>query len=203
MLSLLLLFLSQSIVSINIAIAVHASEDGPEYDKDRKTSATVESLNWDHFNATKWNKSRVNASNDSAVEWRENVNLHSAGWSVFFDLYLYCLFAEAGLMLVARSLGKARNSSPSAIWLFSLRCTWSRVLLAQRTAARAILWQWDSLLDWTWGRDPVGLVTAGVMPVEEREPQTGWTNKDIERQTHCWFWSFCWIKSSDIHQDSV
>lgn len=49
LLSLLLLFLSESIVGVQIAIAVYTSEDGPEYDKDRNPSATVESLNWDNL----------------------------------------------------------------------------------------------------------------------------------------------------------
>lgn len=47
LLSLLLLFLSESIVGVHIAIAVYTSEDGPEYDKDRNPSAIMESLNWD------------------------------------------------------------------------------------------------------------------------------------------------------------
>lgn len=42
----------------------------------------------------------------------------------FFDLYLYCLCAEAGLVLVVWSLGKARNSSPSVFGLLSPRCMW-------------------------------------------------------------------------------
>lgn len=53
LLSLLLLFLGEGVVSVHIAIALYTSEDGPEYDKDRNPSATVESLNLDHFNTRK------------------------------------------------------------------------------------------------------------------------------------------------------
>ena len=38
--SLLLLFLSESIVCVHIAIALYTSEDGPEHDKDRNPSVT-------------------------------------------------------------------------------------------------------------------------------------------------------------------
>lgn len=68
-------------------------------------------------------------------------------------------------MLVARSSGKARNSSPSVFSLLPLRCWWICVLCALRTAARGIPRQRASSLDRTCGSDPVGLVAAGVMPV--------------------------------------
>lgn len=86
---------------------------------------------------------------------------------ILLTTYLYCLCGDDGLMLVARSLGKARNSSPSMFWLLSLWCKWSCVLSALRTAARAFPRQRDSSLDLTWGHNPVGLVTAGVMPMKQ------------------------------------
>ncbi len=92
--------------------------------------------------------------------------LKNFNFKLAVHLYLYCLCAEAGLMLVARSFGKARNSSSCVFWLLSLRCTWSRVLSALRTAARTIPRQRTSSLDRTRGRVPVGLVTSGVMPVK-------------------------------------
>ena len=100
--------------------------------------------------------------------WQIGCKSASAHISVCFcNLYLYCLCGEAGLMLVARSLGKARNSSPSMFRLLSLRCMWSCVLSALRTAARAILRQRASSLDLMWGCNPVGLVTSGVMPMKQ------------------------------------
>ncbi|TNN43030.1 hypothetical protein EYF80_046769 [Liparis tanakae] len=72
---------------------------------------------------------------------------------------------EAGRMLVARSFGKAKNSAPPALGLFCLRCSWSRVWSAPRTAMGAIARQRDRSLDRTRGMDPVALVTVGEMPV--------------------------------------
>lgn len=81
LLSRLFLLLCKGIVGVHIAVAVHTSEDGPEYDKHRKKSGSQEAFNNIHFKP------------------------------VLYCLYLYCLCGEAGLRLVARSLGKARNSS--------------------------------------------------------------------------------------------
>ena len=55
LLPLLLFFLSKGIVGVNITIAVHTSEDGPEYDQNRNLSATVKFFKWDNFTTKKDN----------------------------------------------------------------------------------------------------------------------------------------------------
>lgn len=81
--SLLLLIFSEGIAAIHVVIAMHASEDSSEYNTDRTLSASgVEDF-----------KSALSLCKDMC------------------NFYLYCLLAEAGLRLVALSLGKARNSS--------------------------------------------------------------------------------------------
>lgn len=93
--------------------------------------------------------------------------LQTKSESMISNLYLYCLFGDAGLRLAARSLGKARNSSSSVFWLLNRWCRWSRVLSEQSTVLRTILWQRASSLNRTWGCGPVGWVSAGVRPVNK------------------------------------
>lgn len=81
--SLLLLIFSEGIAAVHVAIALYASEDSSEYNTDRTLLA-------------------------SGVEDFKSVLSLCKGMR---NLYLYCLLAEAGLRLVALSLGKARNSS--------------------------------------------------------------------------------------------
>lgn len=155
LLSLLLLLLSERISGVQIAIALYTSEDSPEDEKSK------ESFNmWWPYHQKK------------LTHYTHRANL-------------YCLFALAGLVLVARSLGKATNSSSSMFRL--LRCSWSRVLSKKRTAAWTIARQRASSLNGTSGCGPVGLVNSGVMPVKQQHRES----KSKYKQLYCWFCSLC------------
>lgn len=149
MLSVLLLFISESIASVQIVVAVHISENGPECDKDWNASVTIDTCIRNICCKKRKKKKKLR---------RNKICLFQIGksWSVvflvllqtqltnqlsmctkpvkvcFFNLYLYCLCAEAGLVLVAWSLGRVRNSSPSG---FGPWCTWSCVLIVLKATA--------------------------------------------------------------------